>query len=294
MTRVLTVKWGVSRGQTSYGYTLCSAWADGTRVAACNGGGYDMWGTVLGGWASREYADRLRALKPQDMPEQSHWEPAEKPSRYCENERCGQSKREGPVIPAGRVEAWIGGADADTDRSAQNCPGCGEWTRLTPGEGRRVDDGRAFYGLTFHDPDYDPGRAALKDPTVFGAKAGETIAEAEARGVSFGLERLREVYRASSKHATERHTVPSIDGACGVSSVERILQAIGITLEQIEHTSKRDVYLVHDARPQGLRCDECRWRGAKGQPSDDGDGIPRCPECHSAALLPLAEGRAAP
>lgn len=57
---VLTVKWGVSRGRDTYGYTLCSLYADGTKVAACNGGGYDMRGTVIGNWIARAFREELR------------------------------------------------------------------------------------------------------------------------------------------------------------------------------------------------------------------------------------------
>jgi hypothetical protein len=71
-----------------------------------------------------------------------------------------------------------------------------------------------------------------------------TVAEAEAKGVSFGLERLQAAYKATAPHATERHTIPTIDGACGMSSVERILRAIGIGLHQVVNKSKLDVYEI--------------------------------------------------
>lgn len=252
--KVLSIRWGTSRGRETYGYTTCSLSVDGRRVAGCNGGGYDMRGTVVGLWAASAFADRLRALSPDDMPENSHWEQAEKPSRYCENSRCGRSMimTGEPAIPAGEVPRWI---EHGEDQSLLNCAGCGQWTAPTQGEGRTVQDGRSFYGLTFHDPNYNPGRARIgedvSDARLGGGPDGETVSQAEARGVSFGLERLRASYAASSKHSTDRHTVPSIDGACGMSSVETILRAIGIELRQIESTSKRDVYIVHDLREEG-------------------------------------------
>lgn len=64
----IEVKWGTSRGQNSYGYTTCSLWHQGRRVAACNGGGYDLRGTVFGSFLARQFADRLRMLAPEHMP----------------------------------------------------------------------------------------------------------------------------------------------------------------------------------------------------------------------------------
>ena len=142
-------------------------------VAACNGGGYDMRGTVIGNWIAGTFRNEL--------------------------------------------------------------------LRLT----------RYFYGLTFHDPNYNPGKAVIgrdcNDCTLtkgdIGSK-GRTVEEAEANGNSFGLERLQAVYKASSKTPTRKHTVPRIDGACGESSVLRILNAIGLSLRKVHATSKLDVYVI--------------------------------------------------
>lgn len=72
--------------------------------------------------------------------------------------------------------------------------------------------------------------------------------QAEAAGESLGLERYQAFYRASSKVPTERHTVPLIDGACGMSSVERIANAIGLRLKYITggRSSKSDIYLLRN------------------------------------------------
>lgn len=116
-------------------------------------------------------------------------------------------------------------------------------------------DGARFYGLTFHDPDFDPGKAPVEGPGMFGSPAtGRTVEEREKAGESLGLERYQAFYRASSKHATKRHTVPLIDGACGFSSVERIMEAIHLRLERVrtKESKSEDVYVLIDEAPAPL------------------------------------------
>lgn len=112
---------------------------------------------------------------------------------------------------------------------------------------------RRLYGLTFHDPNYDPGQAVIgecADDRTLGGSKGETVAEAEAAGKSLGLERYQAIYRASSPVPTDRHTVPSIDGACGMSCVETIMRAIGLSLRWVpgRRNRKNDVYILVDER----------------------------------------------
>lgn len=152
MSKILEFRWTVSKARDTYGYNICSLYVDGTKVASCNGGGYDMEGTSLGNWVEKAFKDKLMKLKEE------------------------------------------------------------------------------FDGLTFHDPNYDPGKAVVE---------GQTIEEREKEGKSLGLERYQEFYSASSKVPTEKHTVPSIDGAYGFRAVERILEAIGYKLRYIP-TRKRD------------------------------------------------------
>lgn len=140
---------GTSRARDTYGYNIVSLFVDGEKVASCNGGGYDMQGTVFGDWVASVFADKLNKLK----------------------------KKE-------------------------------------------------FYGLTFHNPNFDAGQAEVEN--------GETVAEREAEGKSLGLERYQAFYSASSKTPTKNHTIPAIDGACGFSSVERIFEAIGGKLQYID------------------------------------------------------------
>jgi len=96
-----------------------------------------------------------------------------------------------------------------------------------------------YSGLSFHDPNYDPGKYKPEP-------GGKTVEELEAEGKSLGLDRYQAFYRASSKLPTERHTVPLIDGACGMSSVERIVNAIGYQLTYITggRRSKDDIYIL--------------------------------------------------
>jgi hypothetical protein len=139
----LRFKWTVSRARETYGYNVCTLYVDGHKVARCNGGGYDMEGTVLGLWLAKRFADQL-----------------------CANVR-------------------------------------------TP-----------IYGLTFHDPDFDPARAKVPGTE-------ETVAAMEAAGKSFGLERYQALFAASSPLPTPTHRVPYLDGAVGKDNMLEALKAIG-------------------------------------------------------------------
>lgn len=226
----LEFKWTVSRGRDTYGYNICSLFVDGVKRAACNGGGYDMEGTSLGNWMQKEFKEELLALRPEDMPKQSHWERAEKPGRYCAE--CITN------------DAIDGKEETKLPNDAETCPKCGGETRIDHNEGKTVDQGRYFYGLSFHNPNYDPGKAVVgkdcTDRTLGAGAEGKTVAEAEKAGESFGLERYQAFYSASSKHPTKEHVIPLIDGACGKSSVQAILRAVGYELEYIPTRSKNN------------------------------------------------------
>ena len=79
-----------------------------------------------------------------------------------------------------------------------------------------------FYGLTYHDPNWQPSKEIIKR---------------EEEGKSLGLERYQDFYKQSSKLPTEKHTIPQIDGACGFRSVEKILNHLGLNIELIDHDS---------------------------------------------------------
>lgn len=235
----LTIKWGTSRGRDSYGYTTCSLYENGRKIAACNGGGYDMRGTVIGDWMTNRLTPALLRLKPEQMPEHSHWEGER--ARICVGD-CREQFRDLKM----RMLVAETGAEVFQPKLPDDCwecPRCKGSTNASR-DGKRAQDGRYFYGLTFHDPNYDASKARIgkdcSDRTL--AKDGSeglTVAEAEAAGVSFGLERLQATYEASSKTPTRRHRIPSIDGACGLSSVESILAALGLRLERLDRGSRR-------------------------------------------------------
>ena len=88
---------------------------------------------------------------------------------------------------------------------------------------------KPFHGLSFHDPNY---------------KTPAKVAEREAKGESLGLERYQAFYSASSPIPTRKHRVPSINGACGFSSVESIMVAIGLKSRYV----KEGLYIVTNGR----------------------------------------------
>jgi hypothetical protein len=62
MEHELRITYGTSRGRDTYGYTLVNLYERGEKKASCNGGGYDMRGTVFADWLQATYQDRLVAL----------------------------------------------------------------------------------------------------------------------------------------------------------------------------------------------------------------------------------------
>lgn len=60
--KLLVWKWTTSRGQDTYGYNICSLYADGVKMASTCGGGYDMKGTAYGDFIQDEYQERLLKL----------------------------------------------------------------------------------------------------------------------------------------------------------------------------------------------------------------------------------------
>lgn len=237
-TTLLTIKWGTSRARDSYGYTLCSLYIDGEKAERCNGGGYDMTGTVIGNYIARVYTDRLRALKPSDMPKQSHWERADPIPNVCRSVNCLVHER---------------GLFTTTNESITHCPRC--QSELSPDyiAGKRVDDGRYFYGLKFINPKFDPGKVKLHVPPTFGTEKdiGKTIEQCEREKTSLGLDRYQAFWQATNNYATKLHTVPNIDGAVGLRQVEEIGKAIGLTLQSLPSVQKNlTLFALHDERNQ--------------------------------------------
>jgi len=87
-----------------------------------------------------------------------------------------------------------------------------------------------FCGLSFHNPSWKPSKECLKKE------------EEDELTKLTGLAKYQDFYKQSSKLPTDKHTIPKIDGACGVSSVERILNAIGYNYSCIDYDS--GIYLV--------------------------------------------------
>lgn len=62
-TKSLRLKWTVSRGRDTYGYNICTLYVDGVKYTSCNGGGYDMEGTVIAQYIKDTYFDRITKLE---------------------------------------------------------------------------------------------------------------------------------------------------------------------------------------------------------------------------------------
>lgn len=61
--QTLTISTGTSRGRDTYGYAIVRLRdSDTGKFYRCNGGGYDMVGTVLADWLTDVHQDALRAL----------------------------------------------------------------------------------------------------------------------------------------------------------------------------------------------------------------------------------------
>ena len=248
--RGVNIKWGVSRGQASYGYTTVALRDDRDKKwAACNGGGYDMRGTVVGSWIAQAFASDLCKIKETDMPENSYWKPDD--TLLC------------PACKDAGYEKYLEALrDCDDacletlskkykaprySKDIEKCPVCGVGL-VSSRDGETIQSGHSFYGLCFADPNYDPGKALVgkdcDDRTMGQGSEGKTVEEAEAAGESLGLERYQAFYKETSKFATKRHTVPCLDGACGLSCMLDVFKAIGLGLHKVASASKLDVYTI--------------------------------------------------
>ena len=58
----LEIKWSISRGRDTYGYNICSLYVYGQKVTDCNGGGYNMIGTVIGELVTALFGAELSEL----------------------------------------------------------------------------------------------------------------------------------------------------------------------------------------------------------------------------------------
>lgn len=60
--RTIRITWRTSRGIDTYGYTVCSLFYEGERIATTKGGGYDLKGTVFGDFILDTYPEQLKRL----------------------------------------------------------------------------------------------------------------------------------------------------------------------------------------------------------------------------------------
>lgn len=61
----LEIRWSVSRGRETYGYNICTLEDHDTHKRyRCNGGGYDMLGTVFAEWLQDTHYPALLELAP--------------------------------------------------------------------------------------------------------------------------------------------------------------------------------------------------------------------------------------
>ena len=168
LDRNLRVNWSVSRARETDGYPVCTLRDHmDKKQAACNGGGYDMVGTVFAEWMCRVFKAELCALKPKDFP------------MYMNGDK----------------------------------------------------EVRRFYGLSFHNPNYDPGKAVItaRDGTKM------TIDEAEAKGESLGLDRYQQTFAASRPMPSKVFTEPYMNGSAGLDAVKTVMNAIGVDLECLDY-----------------------------------------------------------
>lgn len=100
----------------------------------------------------------------------------------------------------------------------------GLWLAKAYAERLRKKIKAAHYGLCFINPNYDPGKAKID---------GETVEEREKAGKSVGLERYQAYYSASSKLPTKQHTVPHLNGGCGIDCMWKVAAAIGLKVERV-------------------------------------------------------------
>lgn len=62
MKDTLEFKTGISRGRDTYGYRIVSLYVNGKKEFTSNGGGYDMWGTVLAQYVKQYHLPKLLTL----------------------------------------------------------------------------------------------------------------------------------------------------------------------------------------------------------------------------------------
>lgn len=210
-----------------------------------------MQGTVIGNWLATTFPKELCAITPEQMPANSHWQSDN--TRVCDH-TCREKMQASIMDDILRGDGKVTAANLPRfDWDCMECPTCKGRTRNS-GDGKRIDTGRGYYGLHFSDPNYNPWNAKLEqcdDTFTKEEDIGKTFRQLKEEGKIIDLDLIRTWYKDSSKHSTDRHTQPHIDGACGISCVYKIANAIGITLEKVHGSSKLDVYVIRAYNPKG-------------------------------------------
>ena len=91
---------------------------------------------------------------------------------------------------------------------------------------------KSFYGLTFHDPNYQPSKECLKEE------------EKDELTKLLGSARLRDFHKQSSNLPTEKHTIPQLDGACGFECMTSILNNMNYYLKYIDGDNNTSTYIL--------------------------------------------------
>jgi len=91
---------------------------------------------------------------------------------------------------------------------------------------------KSFYGLTFHNPNWQPSKECLEEE-----KKDELTKLT-------GLARYQDFYKQSSDLPTEQHTIPQLDGACGFGCMTSILNNMDYYLKYVDGTTNTTTYIL--------------------------------------------------
>ena len=83
-----TIKYTESRGCDTYGELICTLRECGEKVARCNGGGYDMAGTVFAEWLKIHFEEELKRLCASDYFALDFYDPRAKKYRKHYHNGC--------------------------------------------------------------------------------------------------------------------------------------------------------------------------------------------------------------
>lgn len=86
--RNLEIRWSISRGRETFGWTICTLW-EGKKRYSTNGGGYDMTGTVFAEWLWANYKDEIIAKVKPDGEEGGLYGFFHRYDRYYIDGACG-------------------------------------------------------------------------------------------------------------------------------------------------------------------------------------------------------------